>query len=432
MTKLPLEGIRIIGNTVVWAGPYAEMLLADWGAEVIRIESISHFPSTTRGMMAHPADAIAKMNNPVMSYPDSEPGKRPWNRCSLFNSHARNKMSMTIDLTKPRGKEIYKRLVGLSDIIIENNVLNTMEKLDLGYDELKKMNPKIIMISLTSYGRSGPYKNFRSMAAQLEAFLGHTMLRGYPCLDTRSTPSVYHSDAVAGAMAAFAVMMALHERRNTGKGQFIELAIGEATMCQLADAIMTYTMNGLVQKPIGNRHPVYAPCGCYLCKGEDKWVNITVTSEDEWRGLCQAMGNPAWCNEKRFKNESSRYINQDQLDELITQWTSKHNHYEVMHLLQSKGVPAGAVLDEKEIFADPHIIKRGFFEDCSQKDCGTHKYPGLMWRMSNVPNKIRKPPVRLGEDNEYIYKKIIGVSDKEFEELKAEGHIGMDYMPNIP
>ena len=202
------------------------------------------------------------------------------------------------------------------------------------------------------------------------------------------------------------------ERRNTGKGQFIELAIGEATMCQLADAIMTYTMNGLVQKPIGNRHPVYAPCGCYLCKGEDKWVNITVTSEDEWRGLCQAMGNPAWCNEKRFKNESSRYINQDQLDELITQWTSKHNHYEVMHLLQSKGVPAGAVLDEKEIFADPHIIKRGFFEDCSQKDCGTHKYPGLMWRMSNVPNKIRKPPVRLGEDNEYIYKKIIHLSQQ--------------------
>jgi crotonobetainyl-CoA:carnitine CoA-transferase CaiB-like acyl-CoA transferase len=227
-------------------------------------------------------------------------------------------------------------------------------------------------------------------------------------------------------------MMALHQRQRTGLGQFIELAIAEATLCQLADAVMDYTMNGTVQAAVGNRAPGYAPCGCYPCKGEDAWVNITVTSDEEWQGLCRALGNPKWCSEQRFADAASRYRNQDELDELIAQWTRQLDHYEVMRLLQTDGVPVGPVLDEDEMVADPHIRERGFFEKLSQEDSGTHMYPGLLWKMSYTPNRIRRPPVRLGEDNEYVYKQIMGVSDDEYEALQREGHVGMDYLPHVP
>jgi crotonobetainyl-CoA:carnitine CoA-transferase CaiB-like acyl-CoA transferase len=431
MNRLPLDGIRVITTTMVWAGPFAEMLLADWGAEVIRMESIRYFAPTTRGMLARPPEGVAKKKNPWCSYVNCELGEKPWNRCSTFNSHARNKLSITVDLTKPQGVEVFKRLVKVSDVVIDNQSYGVLERFGLGYPALKEVKSNIIMVSITGFGNSGPYRKFRAIAACLEAYLGHTYLRGYPGLDSKSTSSVAHSDAASGATAAFAIMMALHYRRRTGKGQFIDVSMAEATISHLGDVFMDYFMNQRMQSPLGNHHRWAAPHSCFRCKGEDKWVNISVTCDEEWKAFCRVLGNPSLEKDKRFADMLSRHKNQDVLDKLIEAWTQQYDNYEIMHILQKEGIPAGVVIDEKDAFNDPHLKDRGFFEELTQDDCGTHLYPGLLWKAANTPNAIRRPPVRLGEHNEYVYKQLLGFSDSEYAELEREGHIGMDYAPEV-
>lgn len=432
MSRLPLEGIRIIGATQVLAGPFGETILADWGAEVIRVESCRHFPPANRGLMARPPDSIVKLNNPVFSYVNSEAGERPWNRVSGFNALNRNKLGITLDITRPEGADIFKRLVKISDIVINNNSYGVLEKYGLGYEELKKVKPDIIEIACTGFGATGPYRDFLIMAFPLDMFIGHTMLRNYPDMDPRSASGVYLADAVAGATIAFAAMLALHYREKTGEGQYIDVSMAEATISHLADAIMEYTMNGRVPRSLGNRDRLAAPCGCYKCKGDDRWINISIFSEREWERFCQIVGKPEWCKHPKFSSFDSRWQNQDELDRLIEEWTSKREDYEIMHLLQANGIAAGVVIDEKDAYNDPHLRARGFFEEIYQADCGTHLYPGMIWKTENTPNRIRKAPIRLGEDNEYVYKQLLGVSEEEYARLIAEGHIGTEYVAEIP
>ena len=435
MAKLPLEGIRVADITVIYAGPFATMNLADWGAEVIRVESLKHFQVLTRGGMARPPQEI--VSNPtrtggLATYCERDVSFRPWNRWTLFNAHARNKLGCTMDLTQPRGKELFKRLIQVSDVFLESNAPHVTENLGLTYDVLKEVNPRLIMLSMPGFGSYGPYKYYRSLGVHQECFIGHTFLRGYPDSDPSTTSTLYHADEAAGATAAFAVLLALHYRNRTGKGQYIDMAQAEATMPHLGEAIMDYTMNRRVQTSTGNRIPGAAPCGCYRCQGEDRWINITVTSDEEWVGLCRAMGNPEWTREERFSDSLGRGNNQDELDQRIEEWTVKHNHYDLMHLLQGEGVPAGPVIFEDDAYTDSHLKERGFFEKLTHAECGTHLYPGLGFRMSRVSNKLRLPPVRLGEHNEYVYKQVLKISDEEYAELEKEGHIGMDYVPEVP
>jgi len=435
MAKLPLEGIRVVDITVIYAGPFATMHLADWGAEVIRVESTKHFQVLTRGGMARPPQEI--VSNPtrtggLATYCNRDVTFRPWNRWTLFNAHARNKLGCTMDLTQPRGKELFKKLIQVSDVFLESNTPHVMENLGLTYDVLKEVNPRLIMLSMPGFGQYGPYKYYRSLGVHQECFIGHTFLRGYPDSDPSTTSTLFHADEASGATAAFAVLAALHYRDRTGKGQFINMAQAEATMPHLGEAIMDYTMNKRVQTSSGNRLPGAAPCGCYRCQGEDRWINITVTSDEEWEGLCRAMGEPQWTREERFSDSPSRDKHQDELDKLIEEWTIKENHYTLMYLLQREGVPAGPVIFEDDAYTDPHLKERGFFEELTHEECGTHLYPGLGWRMSKTPNNLRLPPVRLGEHNEYVYKQVLKVSDEEYRKLEKEGHIGMDYVPEIP
>jgi len=434
MAKLPLEGIRVVDITVIWAGPFATVNLADWGAEVIRVESIRHWQVATRGAMARPPQEL--VSNPVrtggwVTYCNRDVSFRPWNRFAQFNPHGRNKLGCTMDLTQAKGKKLFKKLIQMSDVFLESNAPHAMENLDLTYDVLKEVNPKLIMLSMPGFGHYGPYKYYRSLGAHQEDFIGHTFLRGYPDADPLSTSTLFHADEAAGATAAFAVLLALHYRNRTGKGQFIDMAQAEATMPHLGEAIMDYTMNKRVQTPSGNRLPGAAPCGCYRCRGEDRWINITVTSDEEWEGLCHALGDPQWTRDERFSDSLSRDKHQDELDKLIEDWTIGQNHYDAMYLLQSQGVPAGPIIFEDDAYTDPHLKERRFFEELTHEDCGTHLYPGLGWRMSKTPNHLRLPPVRLGEHNEYVYKQLLKVSDEEYTELEKEGHIGMDYVPEI-
>ena len=437
MAGLYLEGIRVVDITVVWAGPFACQLLADWGAEVIRVESCQHWMVNTRGTQARPPQSIIS-NEIAMPWARGYPGwkahPRSWNRFPWFNTHARNKLSMTVDLTKPEGMDIFKRLIRKADIFLENNAPDAMDNLGITYDMLRAEKPDIIMIRMPGWGLTGPYKYYRAFGSQMEHTVAHSYLRGYRDMDPTSLTSTYHCDSAAGGTAAFAAVMALRRRDRTGQGQFIEVAQVEAMIPQLGQSMLDYTMNGRVQKTVHNWDPALAraPHNCYCCKGDDRWINITVTSEEEWEALCRAMGNPPWTREERFSDTLSRIKNQEALDKLVEAWTLQHDNMALMHLLQKEGVPAGAVFNAESAYNDPHLKDRGFFQQMTQEDCGTHLYHGLTWKASKTPNRLRLPPCRLGEHNEYVYKKVIGVSDEEYARLEAEGHIGMDFIPSIP
>ena len=429
---LPLEGIRVVDVTAVWAGPHCTMLLADWGAEVIRVESIQVLQPSTRGHMARPPKEMPRLTMSWGStYPDWDPGERPWNRYPIFQSHARNKLSVTADLTTPEGQDLFRQLIRVADVFVENNVPSTIERLHLTYEELVETRPDLIALRMPAYGLSGKYKNYRSYGVQLEGTAGHTWLRGYPDLDPSARDDVYLGDAAAGVSGAFAVLGALRHRRRTGKGQLIEFAQAENFIPYLGEAIMDYTMNGRVHETLGNRHPTKAPNGVYPCKGADRWVTISVGNDAEWRGLRQAMGDPAWAKAPLFSNSVARWKNQDELDRQLTEWTAQRTPDDAVKCLQGAGVPAGAVLDDADLLRDPQINSMNYFKEFTHVDTGTHKYPGLMWSTENVENELRTPPCRLGEHNEAVYKDLLAYSDEEYVRLEELAHIGMDYAPHV-
>ena len=428
MTKLPLEGIRILDMTVVWAGTYCAALLADMGAEVIRLESIKRLPPITRGYMPYPPkEVIEGLPAFVAGMPGREPGARPWNRYPLFNAHARNKRGITVDLLQPSGIDIFKRLVAVSDAFVENNVTETMDKLGISYEMMREVNPRIIMLRMPAYGNSGAYSDYRSLGVHMEGVIGHTITRGYADMDPSSNTNVFAADAAGGAQGAFAMLAALHYRKRTGKGQLIELAQAENMIAYTGHFFMDYAMNGRSAATLGNRH-THAVQGCYPCDGIDRWVNITLYDESDWRAFRDAIGRPEWTTQAQFATHSRRYANQDALDAHIAEWTRTRDHYEVMRLLQAAGVAAGPVMDQRDAFADPHLSAHGIFEEVYHEDVGgSHLYVGAPFKMSETPARIRRGPVRLGQDNEYVYKQILGVSDAEYAELERAGHIGMDF-----
>ena len=428
MARLPLEGVRILDMTVVWAGTYCATLLADMGAEVIRLESIKRLPPITRGYIPYPPkEVIEGLPAFVAAMPGREPGRRPWNRYPLFNAHGRNKLGITVDLTQPSGMDIFKRLVAVSDAFVENNVTETMDKLGISYEMMRQVNPRIIMLRMPAYGNSGAYSNFRSLGVHMEGVIGHTIVRGYEDMDQSSSTNVYAADAAGGAQGAFAMLAALHFRKRTGKGQLIELAQSENMMPYVGRYFMDYSMNGRDSGTLGNRH-TSAIQGCYPCAGDDRWVNIALFDDDDWAAFREAIGSPAWTDDERFSSHSGRYEHQRTLDAHISEWTREHGHYEVMHILQSAGVAAGPVMDQRDAFEDPHLQERGIFEEVYHEDVeGSHLYVGAPYRMSDMPIRIRRGPVQLGQDNEYVYKQVLGVSDEEYAEFERQGHIGMDF-----
>ena len=432
MSRLPLEGVRVLDMTVVWAGPYCTTLLADLGAEVIRVESIQVFGPPTRGSMARPPEVVLRNLPPFIGgMPNREGGARPWNRYPLFNAHARNKRSMTVDLLRREGRDIFKRLVEVSDVLVENNPTETMPKLGISYEELREINPGFIMLRMPAYGNDGPYQNHRSLGIHIEGVIGHSLLRGYTDLEPSANTQVYMADAAAGVGGAFAVACALNHRRRTGEGQLVELSQAENAIPFLGQAFMDYSMNGRSQETLGNRHPT-AIQGVYPCRGSDRWVAITIFDERDWELFRSAIGEPDWAREARFSTHESRRENHDALDGRISEWTRERGHREAMEVLQAHGVAAGAVLDQRDAAEDPHLLARGMFEEAFQEDVGTHLYPRAPFRMSGSDVRIRRGPVRLGQDNEYVYKTVLGMSDGEYERLVEEGHIGEEYVEGVP
>jgi crotonobetainyl-CoA:carnitine CoA-transferase CaiB-like acyl-CoA transferase len=428
MPQLPLEGVRVIDHGVVYAGTAATTLLADMGAEVIRVESIGRFPAMTRGFRARPPEGLEE----YPGYADGQPGERPWDRWFQYHAIQRNKIGVTLEINRPEGVAVYEKLVRRADIILENFSQGTMERLGLGYDVLKSWKQDIILISASGLGSEGPYKGYGTFGTNLDAVSGMMALRGYPGDDlTMRDPIPVWSDNVSASAAAFAVLTALHYRERTGKGQFIDMAQCEGFLPHLGEVILDYTMNGRVREAVGNRDSAAAPHGCYPCKGEDKWVTIAVSTDAQWRAFCGVLGSPSWASDPRFADTLQRWQHQDELDRLVGAWTREHTPREVLALLHDAGVPAGPVFGPADVYEDPHLQARGFFHTITHTEAGTHRYPGMFFTYSGTPAGIRIPANCLGEHNQYVYGELLGMTQDEIAELERQNVIGTEYLPDV-
>ena len=427
--RFPLEGVRIIDMTVIFAGPYGTMFLADMGAETIRVETVNHLPATSRGQFARPSkeSQLSALSSP---YPDRDPGDRPWNRASNFNAHSRNKSGMTLELGQPEAKDIFRRLVEVSDLFIENNAAGSMARLGVSYDVVSKWNPRLIMISACGFGQTGPWSEYRGIGTQFEAAVGHASVSGYPDMGIDGAPGSVATDASSGVTVALAATLALHQREKTGKGMYIDISLGENFLPHLGELYMDYTINGRVAGPPGNRD-WWNVQGAYPCAGDDEWIALTIGRIEQWRALCQLMGKPDLLEDDRFVDMNALRAHHDEVDDIIAAWTSGYDPIALFHRLQSEGIPAGYLMHEDHVFEDPQLKERGFFVPITAPEVGTYLYPSTTFRMSNVPFEVRKPPVRLGEDNDYVYREVLGLTEEEYDRLKAQGHIGMDYAPHV-
>lgn len=419
VTTLPLESIRVIDLTGMLAGPYATRLLADMGAETIKVES-THRYDLTRGPIGGVGGARV--------YPNGDPAKRPINRSSYFNEMNRNKLGLTLDLQTERGRDAFLRLVSISDVVIENFSTGVMERLGLGYGALRAVKPGIVVVSMPAFGNSGPWRDAVAYGNTIEMLSGMAAVNGYP--DSMPiTSSLTYGDPVAGVHAAFATLAALEHRERTGEGQFIDLSQLETLLQFLGDVVVDYSMNDRFPERSGNRDPAIAPHGIYPAAGEGAWVAITARDDAEWDALCEVLGHPEWLDDARFATPLARYSHQEELDVAIGAWTVTVDPREAMVRLQAAGIPASAVFDAADIAADPHIAARGYFELVEHPEAGSHLYPGLPWKMSGIGRAIRFPAPLLGQHNHHVLCDLVGLSEAEFSALESAGVIGAAPVP---
>ena len=442
---LPLEGLRVAAITVVWAGPHVAQLLGEWGADVINVEPVNRVQPYTRGAENAPTREAMQRGAQIgvqPQYPDMELGDDPWNRFASFNSHARNKRSMTCDIMSPEGREAFLRLIEQCDVLVENNVPTTIDKAGITWDKLRQVNPRLIMLRMPAFGLEGPYSSYRAFGLHVEAMVGHTHLRGYPDRGPEGIGETLASDGLSGVQGAVAVLMALRHRERTGLGQQIEMPLNEGFIPTLAEYLFEYSMNGVNPPAQGNSHKFHAPYGVYPCRGDDQWIAIDIGSDAEFVTLCGALAaGPGEASvqsdlahaplDTRFSNQSARKAHSESLDELIAQETRIWNKEDLFHKLQTAGICAAPLNDPFDALSDRHLREVGFFEQMTVEGIGTHRYPGLTFTMSRTPNQLRTPPPKLGEHNREIYCDLLGYSADELAELEASGLVGDSYPDSL-
>ena len=408
--KLPLHNVRVVDLTRAWAGPYATSLLADMGAEVIKIESKVY------------AD-IFRAQSSELDLSSSHPEETsPW-----FHTINRNKLSLSLNLSDPQGKQTFRELVAISDIVVENFSTRVMPNLGLGYEQLREVSPDLVMVSMPAFGNSGPYKDFVGYGEPMELMGGLAMLTGYEGESTPIRMGVAYSDCLASYHAVIAVLWGLLQRNLTGRGQYFDISHFEAVARTIGDAVIAYGMNGEQPTFRGNKSRWMVPHGCYPCADEDKWVTIAVQSDTEWRALCRSMGRPGLAEDPRFTTLIARKDHEKELDEYITQWTRTMKHTETMHQLQQAGVTAGAVLSADELVRDPQLAYRGFFQVEDHPVTGKHLIPGTSFKFSRSQARIKMPTPLFAQHSVHLLQGLLGKLATETARLKTDKIAGFEF-----
>ena len=406
MNPLPLDGIRIIEPGQVWALPYAIAPLATYGAEVIKVESTVR-PDSSRGG-PQPANRVEG---------------DAWNHGGAYHEVNRNKLGITLDLNTQRGKDLFKELVSLSDVVAQNFPPRVMRNFGLDYSELKKIKPDIIVLDSTAYGSTGPWQNYIGYGSSIQAVTGLTYLTGYEDGGPLQGGILYN-DILGALTATYAILLAIAHRERTGEGQWIDLSQYQAGVVQLGEAFMDYTMNERTPTRRGNSHPNFAPYGVYPCSGDDSWVAITITSDAEWMNFRGAVGEK-WAGDPELETTAGRLHHRKKLDADIGKWTSSRDKHQVMLQLQTAGVACGAVNNTREITTDSHLAERDFFRVSHHPSpVGPRPHAAPLFNLMGVQLPPDRLAPTLGQHNRYVLCDLLGYKDEEYRELEGDQVIG--------
>jgi crotonobetainyl-CoA:carnitine CoA-transferase CaiB-like acyl-CoA transferase len=402
-----LEDIRILDLTHWASGPYCTIILGALGADVIKVESIQRMDDNRlHGQSSHDTD------------PNWFEKGLSWNGLNL------NKRGITVNLDSADGKRIFTDLVSKSDIVVENYSPRVMRQFGLDYASLAQANPSLIMISMSSFGQSGPWADFAGFASIFALLGGASAVTGY-----EGGPPFFHmynaQDIVGGLTAAFAALVALQEREHSGKGEYIDLSQVECNAFLMTPELLAAQVDGFVRDRIGNRDPIRAPHNIYPCLGEDEWIALAVRTDEEWSALAVATGHPQLATDPRFATMQARKNHEREIDELVAAWTTKRLKDDAMHVLHTHGVPAGSVLKPPtELFENEHLVARDMFTSMSRTFVGPCYFSELPVRFSNARWRHRRPAPTLGQHNEEVLGGLLGLTPEELQSLQRDEVIG--------
>ncbi len=411
----PLQGVRVVEMGQLIAIPFAMKLLGDMGAQVIRLES-------TRRLESYRSDSV---------YQNEVHGEF-WNRGANFYEQNRNKLGITLDLGRPEGLEVLRSLIAVSDVFAENFTPRVIRNFGLEYGDLCRIKPDIIMVSSTGYGFDGPWANFGATGPATEGASGLAYATGYPG-GPPVMAEIPYVDYTAGEHTVFAVMTALMNRLNTGIGQFIDVSQTQTAAVTIPEILLDYAANGRTAERIGNADPVMAPHGCYPCRGDDRWIAIAIGGDSEWQGLCRILGRLEWAEDPRLSGTLGRWQYREEIDRLLESETAKWDAHELMTALQAEGVPAGAVLDSKDLLFNPHLMDRKFYEVVRHHpstEMPPLPYAGRPWKLSGTPAVSPRAAPIMGEHNEFVFGELLGLSVEQIADLEEKGVIG--HAPDDP
>ena len=396
-----LDGCRVLDFGWVLAGAVPGMILADLGADVIKVE--------TRQRMDY-----MRLGRPIIGdAPDPE--QNP-----MFHNVNRGKRSITLNTARPEAVQLARRLAAQCDIVIENFSPGVMTRLGLDYATLSQSNPRLIMASITSNGQTGPLRDLRAYAPSIGALSGLDSTLGYES-DGRPLGLKHAYADLCGALhAVFAIAAALRQRQRTGRGQYIDVSMLRATVATMGAGLMEYELTGRTPPPRGNYDPVMAPYGNYPCQGDDAWVSIAVRTEGEWQGLAAAMDHPEWAAAPPFASRYARLQHRRELDAHLSEWTRQRTPWAVTELLQANGVAAFPVLNAEQRLFNPHFQERGLYAEIEHPALGAEPVFNLMWQLSQTPPRIRRHAPLLGEHNGEVFGGLLGMDDEELARLERE------------
>ncbi|MEX1103079.1 MAG: CoA transferase, partial [Dehalococcoidia bacterium] len=359
-----LEGLRVIDLTHAWIGTFATQLLADLGADVVKVESIRH-PDVWRGVDLIDAKLIG-----------AREGAHRWNISSLFNSVNCSKRSAALELNTPEGRELFLQLVRDADVVTENFTPRVMGNFRLGWDVLRKVKPRLVMVSYSGFGATGPWRDYRANGATTETHSGWDALLGY-----RDGPPMMmgamQADAITGLQMAATTLVALEEVARSGRGQHVDGSMFDAAVSYIGEEIMLASLAGEVARRDGNRSREMAPHGAFPCAGADRWIAIAVRDDSDWARLVAVDGAPAKLREERFRPAAGRLASVDEVESVIADWTRGCDTGELMRVLQRAGVPAGVVQRTDEVLDDPHLNARAWHQLLEHPDLGMRRYDGF-------------------------------------------------------
>ena len=402
-----LDGVTVLTLEQVHALPWGTGFLADLGARVIRVESVDHLQDRKAG-----------------PFPGGTPGEEWWNEGgSLVYYGTRNKESLCMDVTTPRGKEVFLKLAANADIVTDNFRPGTMQRFGFDHESLSAVNPRIISLSSTAYGYTGPWRRAGSRARTVDAACGLSYLTGYEGGPSYRASNNYMDHSV-GNNVAYALLLALYQRSKTGRGMRIDLTMQETGVSAIGPAVLE-AQRGITRQRMGCAHWWKAPHNVYPCKDADRWIVIVVSSDGEWEGLKEAMGRPAWADNVKFDSVTGRWQHRREIDERLAEWTAQWNDLELGHHLQEHGVSGGPAMTAEQLAHDGHLNQRGYlweFDNPNAPEVGPRVYAGRPFRTPELPMSINKAAA-LGQDNEAVLKELGGLSAEEIASLAEEGVI---------